>query len=250
MKIVIPFLSPIIDNKLLGRFIKLKICLVILTINGCHPPVGVKTKDFVNQLTSDEKNLFSNIGFHYYTKIMKWDHDITVAIKGDDIRPEDPETVKVIVAELTPLIEPLKITLIENVEKADITINFTHEITKPDIYGYTKPEFRLFSSEFKKADVFIFPIQKGDYRWRTVQHEMMHAIGFNHNKTYLKDAKFYDTTMNGYVLTSYDKADEDKFLKKHRKYSETDKRMIKLLYSSCIPLGLSKKDFDKLIGAN
>ncbi|OAQ39735.1 hypothetical protein A5893_09130 [Pedobacter psychrophilus] len=234
----------------MNSFIKLSIYLIILIIHGCHKPVGVKTKDCVNKLTSDDKKLFSNIGFFYYKKIMKWDHDISIAIKGDDIRPEDPETVRAIVAELTPLITPLKITLIKNVEKADITIDFTYEITKLDIYGYTKPEFRLFSSAFKKADVFIFPIQKGDYRWRTVQHEMMHAIGFNHNKTYLKDAKFYDTTMNAYVLKSYDKADEDKFMKEHRKYSETDKRMIKLLYSNCIPLGLSKKDFDELIDSN
>nr|WP_294899475.1 hypothetical protein [uncultured Pedobacter sp.] len=234
----------------MNRYIKINICLIILITIGCHPSVDVKTKDCINKLSSDEKNLFSNIGFHYYTKIMKWDHDITIAIKGDDIRKEDPEIVKSIVAELNPLIKPLKITLIDSYEKADITIDFTHEITKLDKYGYAQPQFKLFGAAFKKVDVFIFPIQKGDYRWRTVHHEMMHAIGFSHNRTYLKGAKFYDTTMNGYVVPSYEKADEDKFMRAHRDYSETDKRMIKLLYSSCMPLGLRKKDFDELLITN
>ncbi len=60
---------------------------------------------------------------------------------------------------------------------------------------------------------------------------------------------FYDTNMQSYVVKSYEKADEDKFMEEHRHYSETDKRMIKILYSKCITIGLKKKDFDEFLTA-
>src|SRR5690606_31226865 len=69
-----------------------------------------EVKDCLDSLLPEEKEYFQKVAYLHYEKLKKWDQDIYVLVKGNDIRDGDQQTIDELIAEVSILINPLKIT--------------------------------------------------------------------------------------------------------------------------------------------
>jgi len=225
--------------------------LLILCLTSCMDPSTSKNEinRCLTNFSDDEVALFKKVGFHNYSRIKKWNRNISVSITGDGIQDNDEIMVKTLLKELSSLISPLKIAMIKS-GPADITVLFSSKNHPFYRYGSSRPRFEwLNSNTFKKATVTIHPIASGVFRRYVIYHEMMHAIGFNHPKFINEPFKFFNSRIQ-FLNFEGDLSDHDAFVEQHSKYSALDKKMIRLLYSPCLPVGYTLQEFNNISQQN
>jgi len=165
----------------------------------------------------------------------------------NDIRDGDQQTIDEIIAEVSILISPLKISRTKG-NNANLVFKLNSDLPNSNhAYGQTNSRFKRFdNSAVDYTDILIFPTSDGNYRKRVIFHEMMHALGMNHPKTENGQVIFWDSRLAPYNLTSYEEADHEKYLSENYKFSNIDKKIIRAVYSPCIPRGISKKEMGKI----
>lgn len=233
---------------------QLYIIVLIFLMNikfSCNKTENISTKvsNCMKDLTSEEKNYFLAIAFFDYKTIHKWNNDIYVNIKGNDIRNEDKKTIDKLISEVAGLIRPLKITYADD-EHANLVFVLDKDIDNPaNAGGQTNPKFGFFFNRHTifRADILIFPTTDGARRKRVMYHEMMHALGLNHPKFLNQPSQLQNSIMSGYSLKTFDKEEEEEYLANHYKFSALDRKMITTLYNPCIPAGLSRLALSKAI---
>lgn len=228
---------------------QLSILLFITLMNGIssctnEENMSKQISACVNGLSESEKSYFLAIGFYDYKKIKKWNDDIRVTIKGNDIRDGDRETIDTLIKEVAQLISPLRIYYSSDPLNANLVFVLDKDMSNPNYaYGQANPKcgFLFNQNSISYSDILIFPTSKGMHRKRVMYHEMMHALGMNHPKFASKPAEQHSSVIMPYNMKSLDEEEEERHLANHYKFTALDRKLIKTLYSPCLPPGLKRK---------
>ena len=178
----------------------------------------------------------------------RWNQDIFVSVEGNDIRKDDQEVIDEIIREVSELIKPLKIARAEG-NNANLIFKLDSNLpNRSYAYGQANSRFEYFDdSALDYTEILIFPTSRDYHRKKVMFHEMMHALGMNHPKPEHGIGIFYDSRLSPYNLDSYDDAEHEKYLSENYKFSDLDRKIIRALYSPCIPRGISKDEMEKHI---
>jgi hypothetical protein len=145
-------------------------------------------------------------------------------------RRGDVELIDSIINEIGPLIAPIKI------ERKNFDGNFKIKFVDKVDAGFANQQVRLgLFGDFQYSDINLPNNLKGTLRQATLRHEFLHALGLHHPKE-----RNTGTLIESFVefVGNYEESNV-----KNYKYSELDKRMVKLLYDSKIIKGLEKKEY-------
>ncbi len=150
-----------------------------------------------NSTVSEQINYFKNLAFietsisSEYKALIKWMSDIRIQLNGEYTN-SDLNEVKRFIAELSPLIAPLKIQLDSIHPNLQIYFvpkrKFSNYISsfRRDIFdnkiAVTLPSYDA-SYKINSAVITVVPFLSERQSTRALQHEILHAIGFmNHSK--------------------------------------------------------------------
>jgi len=201
----------------------------------------------MENLTHKERNYFIATGFFNYKSVSKWKSNIRIAIKGNDIRQDDRTTIDTLIHEVTKLIQPLKISYAEKTEDANVVFVLDKDMSNPThAYGLVNPKLNFFNrNKIVYAEVLIFPTSSDAHRKRVIYHEMMHVLGLNHPKFLNQHFEVMNSILTTININRYE--DLNNYLETHHKFSELDKKMLRMLYSPCISLGMGRTELFKII---
>lgn len=196
-----------------------------------YPPL--KSTTCLHQYSREELDFFSEVGFLFRDKACKWEDDILISMEG---MPMDGDGLIIdeIVKELSPLIEPVKISRVNGL--GNLVVKFTKDTIVRQTMGFTQYEKMSFNGHIKKVEIEIFSKVQGQARQACMRHEFLHALGLGH-----PSSRNTGTLIES--LVEYLDADSDNV--RLYKFAAKDQSSIKILYSDCIPKGLKRKTFLK-----
>lgn len=234
--------------------LSLKVVLVLLIsallyLASCSQTHSASTvQACLKTLSKEEIEYFQKIAYWDYKQIKKWNKNISVSVEGNDIRDHDQETIDEIIAEVSKLIKPLKIIRTTS-NNANLVFKLSSKLPNSNYaYGQANSRFEYFDdSVIDYTEILIFPTSRGYHRKKVMFHEMMHALGLAHPKSENGIGTFYDSRLSPYNLNSYDEAEHDKYLSENYMFSDLDRKIIRTLYSPCIPSGISKDEMETLL---
>ena len=207
---------------------------ILLFLLSCSSP-GVDKGYLEENYSKEDLRFFVQVGFYNQRKVLKWEEDIHVSFVGSP-NTGDVELVDSIIQELRPLLAPLTIERtdkdgnlkIKLVEKAKKGLATHHTVFAP-FYSFSQSEIEL-------------PVSlKSTLRQATLRHEFLHALGLHHPT---------EKGTGTIIESSVEYASIDDALNSNAKiyrYSNLDKRMVKLLYDKNIRVGLERSTFAKLL---
>lgn len=202
--------------------------------------------------TIDEIAFFEDIAFWDSLHIKKWETDIKVQIDTTDkVSESDIKEVDNVINILSPLIAPLKITRVATGGNLIVHLNYPNQ-TNGRATGWAVINDMSKPVSINHADVYVLK----NYN-QNIMHEFLHALGLWHPQ---KEYPFHTAIgRNNYViLENQDKQvkypdhfikfntweEFDEFsVKTFNNLSEQEKKVIKMLYSSDIKSGLTKRYF-------
>lgn len=218
----------------MSSFIKSCFCVCLLVIFSCSPS-DVDFSCFHSRYTSRELAFFLETGF-YTEQLVRWDKDIRIKMLPP-FSDEDSANLDSLILEFQPLLKKIRI------QRVELNPNVTIQI-KPLGWqaGLTVPRKNLFRYTLIGVQVFLESNLSSFDRRLTMRHEFMHVLGLTHA----------DTTTQVIMGKSYFSGVEEyeKTRERYRKISGLDSMSVVMLYDSCMPVGASKKEFDKYVRAH
>jgi len=204
--------------------------IILLFLTSCSS-IEFDKDYLLKHYSKEELEFFRQVGFYDGKKISKWVENIKITFVGS-AHDGDIELVDSIINEIRPLVAPITIVKVDN--DGNLKINFVDKVEE----GLGNQQVKLsFFNGFKYSDINLPNGLKGTLRQATLRHEFLHALGLHH-----PSKKFTGTLIESLVeFASIE--DHDKGNVINYKYSELDKRMVKLLYDSKIAKGVEKKDY-------
>jgi len=206
----------------------MRFIIVLLLLTSCSS-VKFDKNYLIRNYETKELQYFGQVGFYNGQTVKKWGKNIEISMVGEP-RRGDVELIDSIINEIGPLIAPIKIE--RKTSGGNLRIKFVDKVDA----GFADHQVRLgLFDEFQYSDINLPNILKGTLRQATLRHEFLHALGFDHPK---------DRNTGTLIESSVEFVgnDEESNVKNY-KYSELDKRMVKLLYDSKIIKGLEKKEY-------
>ena len=147
----------------------------------------------------------------------RWYKDIKISLYGNYSKQDSLDVVENIKI-FKPLIKPINISMVKNIDSANVVIYFLNDVDFgkifPDDYLRTKTSightFDYGVKKLTKSVIHIDIVENKEFKSfsNTIRHEMFHMLGFSH----------YDKENNSIL-------DHDHYL------TEKDIQMIKYLYS-------------------
>jgi predicted Zn-dependent protease len=184
---------------------------------------------------------FSDVGFHNHNILIKWDKNITVSFNGD-FDENDLKSVNEFISVFNREVKTVKMELIQN-PKADIVI-FIED--SPRLKGYTGLSYTncrplSFNNIIYQSRVYVAPspIISSNKRYKTIQHELLHAIGLHHSPREFKS----HNTLGKFTFKNIDEYEQ--WSAEYKIPPLLDRMAIKILYDKMIPAGLKREVFLK-----
>jgi hypothetical protein len=204
--------------------------------NSCTSKVI--SNNVFNKNDSATIDFFLKVGFKI-GYINKWDENILYSFI-DQPHAGDSLLLDTIFTELNQIIKPLKIMKAENNEKANLHIYFGNKMGNkiPESEGLSRIRINNFIIKIGTAAIWADPKTKGKRRQFIFRHEMLHVLGLVHPP---KD-KIYENIIFPHDLTDMRVFDDPDFVLLY-KYTELDLAVLKMVYDTSIPNGLSIDSF-------
>jgi hypothetical protein len=205
----------------------MRFIIILLFLTSCSS-VEFDTKYFIENYTLKELKFFGQVGFYNGKAVKKWGKNIEISMVGEP-KQGDIELIDSIINEIRPLIAPIKIERMDH--NGNLKIKFVEKVDA----GYANQQVRLgLFDEFQYLDINLPNNLKGTLRQATFRHEFLHALGLHHPQ---------ERNTGTLIESLVEFVEFDESNVKNYKYSELDKRMVKLLYESKIAKGLEKKNY-------
>lgn len=204
--------------------------------------------------TISEIDFFSDISFWDSKWVRKWEADIKIQIDTiNEVTESDIAEVDNIIKILSPLVAPLKMTIVDTDGNFIVHLNHLDQTIK-GAKGWAKINDMGKPILIEHADIYVMK-----HYTQFLMHEFLHALGFWHPEneypfytaiganTYVvleaqeASSKYPDY---GIVLNTWDEYDA-LYDRSYNNMSEQEKKAVKMLYSSDFKSGLSKKYFLK-----
>ncbi|WP_320052949.1 hypothetical protein [uncultured Acetobacteroides sp.] len=183
--------------------------------------------------STKELEYFGEVGFYTGNSVKKWQKNITISLVGTP-KQGDIALVDSIIKEVMPLVAPIRI------ERKDSDGNLKIKLVDRVDKGYANQHVKLgFFNEFQYSDINLPNNLKGTLRQATLRHEFLHALGLHHP---------IEKGTGTLIESNVEFVDFDMENVKNYRFSELDKRMIKMLYDKNIIKGLKKKDYLQTLG--
>lgn len=205
----------------------MRIIIILLLLTSCAS-IEFDKKYLIENYTTRELKYFGQVGFYNGKTVKKWGKNIEISMVGAP-KDGDIELIDSIINEIAPLIVPIKIE--RKVRNGNLKIKFVEKVDA----GFADQQMKLgLFDEFQYSDINLPKNLKGTLRQATLRHEFLHALGLHH-----PSERNTGTLIESYVeLVDFDESNVRNY-----KYSELDKRMVKLLYDRKIATGLEKRDY-------
>jgi hypothetical protein len=183
--------------------------------------------------STKELEFFGEVGFYTGNSVKKWQQNITISLVGTP-KQGDIALVDSIIKEVMPLVAPITIERKES--GGNLKINFVDKVDRgiADQQG----KWGLFD-EFQDSEINLPNNLKGTLRQAALRHEFLHELGLDHP---------IERGTGTLIESRLEFVDIDKENVKDYRFSELDKRMIKMLYDKKITKGLKKKDYLQALG--
>lgn len=206
----------------------MRFIIVLLLLTSCSS-VEFDKQYLIENYGTQELQYFGQVGFYNGQTVKKWGKNIEISLVGEP-RQGDVELIDSIINEIGPLIAPITIER-KNCD-GNLKIKFVDKVDA----GFADQQVRLgLFDEFQYSDINLPNNIKGTFRQATLRHEFLHALGLHHPKE-----RNTGTLIESFV--EFIGSDEESNVKNY-KYSELDKRMVKLLYDSKIIKGLERREY-------
>ena len=174
---------------------------------------------FLNPFVDFSQNLFTKEEILLATEGGdRWYKDIKISLYGNYSKQDSLDVVENIKI-FKPLIKPINISIVKNIDSANVVIYFLTDLEFGNKFKWSKEFVKLsigqsfiepINHSIKRVDVHIDIVENKEFNSfsNTIRHEMFHMLGFYH----------YDKENNSIL-------DHDHYL------TEKDIQMIKYLYS-------------------
>ena len=204
--------------------------LILLTSCGS---VELDKKYLKKNYSTKELEYFGEVGFYTGNSVKKWQKNITISFVGTP-KQGDIALVDSIIKEVMPLVAPITI------ERKDSDGNLKIKLVDRVDEGFANQQVKLgLFNEFQYSDINLPNNLNGTLRQAVLRHEFLHALGLHH-----PIEKGTGTLIESHIeFVDYDMQNV-----KDYRYSEMDKRMIKMLYDKKVIKGLQKKNYLQTLG--
>jgi hypothetical protein len=237
--------------------------IIILLIAGLYPRQKFDKECFNEEFSDFDIELFSSVGFHNYA--IKWNSDIRVQILyEEDIKTELIAFVDTVISDIQPLIYPLKIEKVKT--GGNFIFHFKKEFDKnisgtlsngisisPTPVGlgaYTSYKTNIWGY-INKVEISILPSYENGHQKLNIVHETLHGVGLAHlDNPRIVDYFFSNKTLLDMVICPVTELYSQEVANNYWDYgyidylpTDLDKKMVRMLYSDCIKIGMKKRIF-------
>ncbi len=164
------------------------------------------------------------------SRILKWDRDILIYLRGD-YSYLDSVSVSHVVDVIGDMNLSVEVSLTHEYEEANVIMSFINESCDSErvVNGKVIPHTDIWNKEIVSCAIKISKCLSGEFRKEVIEEEMYQMLGVLSDTYSVLNSKFSQTK-----------------LAKYREILSIDKRIIQLLYNTKVPFGLSRKRFESI----
>ena len=164
------------------------------------------------------------------SRILKWDQDILIYLRGD-FSDLDSVSVSHVIDVIDDMNLPVKVSMTREYKEANVIMSFKNEVCDSTriVNGKVKPHTNFLNKKIISGAIAISNCLSGEFRKETIEEEMFQMLGTLSDTYSVLNSKFSQTKVT-----------------KYREILSIDKRIIQLLYDPRVPFGLSRRRFENI----